>query len=199
MTRRRRTALGIGIVALGAIVLIGWFLISPLFIDEVVDEAFPTPEEMAAMTGDEREELREPVMEAARNAPDKAMTEDMPGAEDSGSAQLATGAFKDADSIHKGSGTATLYRLADGRHVVRLESFEVTNGPDLRVLASAHPDPTNGDEVHQGYRDLGALKGNVGSQNYELPADADAASFHSVIIYCRTFSVIFSVAALGPA
>ncbi len=195
MSRRARIALGLGTLGLIVLGVIGWFLISPLFIDEVVEEAFPTPEELAAMSDEEREELREPVMEAARNAPDKAMTEAMPA----GPVQLASGAFKDADSIHKGSGTATLYRLADGKHVVRLETFEVTNGPDLRVLISAHPDPATGDEVHQGYHDLGALKGNVGSQNYTLPTDADAASFQSVVIYCRAFSVIFSVAPLGPA
>ena len=82
----------------------------------------------------------------------------------------------------------------------------MTNGPDLRVLRSTTRIPKNGDEVHQGYSDLGALKGNIGSQNYELPADADASSFQSVVIYCRAFAVycrafavIFSVAALGPA
>ena len=198
MTRWGKTAVGIGGIGLVVVVVVGWFLISPLFIDEVVDEAFPGPEALAAMSDEEKEKMRDAVMKAARSAPDKEMTEAMPE-ESAGPVQLATGRFKDADSIHKGSGTATLYRLADGQHVLRLEGFEVTNGPDLRVLASAHPDPTNGDEVHQGYRDLGALKANIGSQNYALPADVDAASFHSVVIYCRAFSVIFSVAALGPA
>ena len=198
MSRRRRLTLAVGGVGLVAVVVIAWFLISPLFIDEVVEEAFPSSAALAAMTDNEKEEMRDEVMEAARNAPDKDMTEAMP--EDSaGPVQLASGQFKDADAIHKGSGSATLYRLADGQHVLRLEDFEVTNGPDLRVLVSAHTDPTNADEVHQGYHDLGALKGNIGSQNYVLPAEADASSLHSAVIYCRAFSVIFSVAALGPA
>ena len=112
------------------------------------------------------------------------------------SAVLVQGQFRDADSLHKGSGSASLYRLADGQHVLRLEGFEVTNGPDLRVILSSHPNPANGDEVHQGFVDLGALKGNVGSQNYALASAADPSAIRSVIVYCRAFGVIFSVASL---
>ena len=138
MTRRGKIAVGIGGIGVVVVVVVGWFLISPLFIDEVVDEAFPGPEALAAMSDEEKEKMRDAVMEAARSAPDKEMTEAMPE-EGAGPVQLSTGSFKDADSIHKGAGTATLYRLADGQYVLRLEGFEVTNGPDLRVLASAHP------------------------------------------------------------
>ena len=34
-------------------------------------------------------------------------------------------------------------------------------------------------EVH-----LGALKGNVGNQNYEVPEDVDLSQYRSVVIYC---------------
>ena len=110
---------------------------------------------------------------------------------------LASGNFRDADSFHKGSGVATIYRLPDGSHLLRLEDFKVTNGPDLRVLLARPNDPQSRDELQAGgYTHLAKLKGNVGNQNYELPADVDPAGIGSVIIYCMPFKVIFSVAPL---
>ena len=110
---------------------------------------------------------------------------------------VAAGHFRDADSFHKGSGSATIYRLPDGAHVLRLEDFTVTNGPDLRVLLAQAKDPQSRDELHSGgYLHLAKLKGNIGNQNYEVPADVDPAELGSVIIYCMPFQVIFSVAPL---
>lgn len=191
-------------IAIGAV---GWVLVSPLFIDRIVDESFPTPPavrsvptpaELTAMTAVSREARRDDILAAARGGADHEMKESMPDAAASdGPVKLLEGRFADADRIHKGQGTASLYRLADGSHVLRFEDFRVTNGPDLRVILSAHPNPTSGEEVHQGFLDLGPLKGNFGNQNYTLPANADASRFRSVIVYCRAFSVIFSVAPLS--
>ena len=44
--------------------------------------------------------------------------------------------------------------------------------------------------------DLGALKGNVGSQNYAIPADVDLAQLTSVSIWCDRFDVSFGAAEL---
>ena len=116
---------------------------------------------------------------------------------DPGPTPIKAGQFRDADRFHRGMGTATIYRLRSGDHVLRFEDFDVTNGPDLRVLLSSHPDPTTGEELNSStYIELGKLKGNIGSQNYDLPADVDVASQRSVIIYCKPFHVIFSVAPL---
>ncbi|MDA1215682.1 MAG: DM13 domain-containing protein [Chloroflexi bacterium] len=107
------------------------------------------------------------------------------------------GAFRDADNFHKGSGQATIYQLPDGTHLLRLEDFKVTNGPELHVLLTPHPDPTSRSQVMgPGYIDLGDLKGNVGNQNYTIPIDVDVAGYQSVVIYCNPFHVIFSVAPL---
>ena len=111
--------------------------------------------------------------------------------------RLKIGELKDADSFHKGSGQAIIYRGPDGSHLLRLENLSVTNGPDLHVLLSPHPDPQSSGEIKQpGYVDLGKLKGNKGNQNYEIPAEVDVSIQGSVIIYCKPFSVIFSVAPL---
>jgi Electron transfer DM13 len=49
------------------------------------------------------------------------------------------------------------------------------------------------------WADLGALKGNVGSQNYAIPADVDLAQLTSVSIWCDRFDVSFGAAALTLA
>ena len=114
--------------------------------------------------------------------------------------RLKVGEFMDADSIHKGSGTATIYRGPDGSLLLRLENFSVTNGPDLHVYLSPHRNPNRGGQVRTaGYVDLGELKGNRGNQNYPIPAGVDIGIQQSVVIYCVPFSVVFSVAMLEDA
>lgn len=113
---------------------------------------------------------------------------------------LRAGMFRDADKLHKGSGDAGLYRLADGGHVLRFENLKVTNGPDLHVYLVKHPGPeASSDVTADNYIDLGALKGNIGNQNYTIPAGTDVATFGSVVVWCRAFGVLFSTAPLTPA
>ena len=95
------------------------------------------------------------------------------------------------------SSNATIYRGSDDSLLLRLEDFQVTNGPNLHVLLSPHEDPTTQSQVKlTGYADLGQLKGNIGNQNYPIPEDVDVDAQGSVIIYCVPFQVIFSVASL---
>ena len=44
--------------------------------------------------------------------------------------------------------------------------------------------------------ELGELKGNVGSQNYAIPADLELQQFESAVIWCKRFSVPFGAAPL---
>lgn len=113
---------------------------------------------------------------------------------------IATGAFRDADRAHKGTGIATLVMLPSGGHEVQLSAFEVTNGPDLEVWLSAHSDPAKSADVSGNeWVSLGRLKGNVGDQAYPVPAGTDVSAFKSVVIWCEQFGVLFSPAALAPA
>ena len=114
--------------------------------------------------------------------------------------KLKSGSLRDQDAFHKGSGTATIFRGPDGSLLLRLENLDVTNGPDLHVILSAHPNPKNRSDLKSaGFVDLGKLKGNRGNQNYEIPADVDVGAQDSVVIYCMPFHVIFSVASLSDA
>ena len=103
---------------------------------------------------------------------------------------LLEGAFVGADAFHQVSGEA---RVIDrgGDRIVRFESdFSTVNGPDLFVWLA------NGENFDEGFLDLGALKGNVGSQNYVVPEGTDLSQYDRVIIWCRAFRVLFGTALL---
>lgn len=183
----------------------GWFFLSPLFIDRQVDESFDFTrqdgqfdlEGVMAMPEAKRNEMKDDIMAAAAGAPDVAMSEPMG---DAAPKALAQGRFVDADAVHQGTGDATLYELPDGGHLVRFENFRTTNGPALVVYLAKHPNPTSADDVTEGgYLNLGKLKGNVGNQNYRIPAGTPIEEYHSVVVWCELFGVLFSPAALVSA
>lgn len=101
---------------------------------------------------------------------------------------------------HDTKGTAAIYTLPDGKRVLRFTNFETSNGPDVHVFLGAATDANDSDTVTKaGYVELGALKGNVGDQNYEIPADLNLADYHSVTIWCKRFGVNFGTAPLAVA
>jgi hypothetical protein len=188
---KKRLLIAGGILSV-PILALAWWLGSPLFFDSEVNEDFPVSAsaEEPDVTSDDVTTSTEPVTAAETQS-----TEEV--ADDPASPiPLLSGDFEDVDSAHRGSGTATIYQLEDGSHVLRLEDFEVTNGPDLHVLLAPTNNPDSRDAI-DGYIDLGSLKGNIGDQNYELPPDVDPAEFGSVVIYCEPFHVIFSTASLS--
>src|SRR5207247_1091996 len=77
-------------------------------------------------------------------------------------------------------GTWTVYRIADGRRILRLEQFETSNGPDVHVYLVAAADVQQDATVKTaGFVDLGSIKGNRGDQNYDVPADVDLAKYRA--------------------
>lgn len=179
---------------------VAWWLASPLFIDKTVDEEFPALMNAVMPAGMEMVEAQA-TMETAMDNPTEVQEEMM----EAMGAMLApdavkVGQFRDADSFHKGSGDATIYDLGTDGFVLRFEDFNVTNGPDLRVLLTTHPDPMGRGDVHADdvtYVELGKLKGNIGNQNYPIPDDVNVDDQHSVVIYCKPFQVVFAVAPLA--
>ncbi len=197
---------------------LAWWLGSPLFIDQEVNEEFPrlanatvpgninpADAEVVMMTMEKiANPVAEPMVEmTAMPDPTVAPTEvatATPTAPPADPVALLEGGFVDGDLFHRGDGTATVYDLGDGSRVLRFEDFEVTNGPDLRVLITPDPNPFDHDALAEaGYTELGRLKGNIGNQNYDIPPDVDTDSIGSVVIYCKPFAVIFSVAPLNAA
>lgn len=206
MSAKRIVVVGISVVVvLGSV----WYLGSPLFLNKTVDENFPespglskeeqamidkmeslTPEKVEAMPEEERMEAKKSMEELGKKMPDKVLEEPMQG--ETQPVVLVSGDFTGTDSFHRGSGKATVYVYPDGRRILRFENFEVTNGPALSIYLVKG---TAGN-VEEGYVSLGKLKGNIGNQNYEIPADADLETYRSIVIWCVPFRVTFAVAPL---
>jgi hypothetical protein len=112
--------------------------------------------------------------------------------------QLATGEFH--SGAHETKGMAAVFQLADGKKTLRLTNFATSNGPDVHVYLVAAQDAKDNDTVTKAETvDLGALKGNIGDQNYELPSNADLAKYRAVTIWCKRFSVNFGTAPLNSS
>lgn len=196
----------VGVVIVGAI---AWWLIAPIFFDRTVDEAFPfdLPTPTAAPAAAVASPLPPATPTAVATAPtDEPATATVPPtatlpeptATPAEPIALRVGQFQPGERDYSASGTATLYQLPDGSHLLRFENFEATNGPDLRILLATNATPTTDADKGE-FIDLGVLKGNIGNQNYEIAADIDLTQYQSVIIYCRAFSVLFATATLDPA
>jgi hypothetical protein len=180
------------IVALVAVAA-GWYAFRPerLFVNQTVNEPAPAP----AMTS-----ANESAMSAASEmamaseaVPMKTVSEPMMSG---GPTEIASGTFHDGS--HETRGKASIYRYADGRRVLRLTGFHTSNGPDVQVLLVAAMDAKDNESVTKaGYVHVGALKGNIGDQNYELPSNVDLAKHQAVTIWCRRFGVNFGTAPLA--
>ena len=97
---------------------------------------------------------------------------------------------------HAAAGTAKVI-TSDGKTFVRFEDFEVENGPDLFVYLSAGDPAGSQRALADDFVDLGRLKGNIGDQNYEVPAGTDLEKYRTAVIWCRRFTVAFAAAELA--
>ncbi|MGI9649406.1 MAG: DM13 domain-containing protein [Acidimicrobiia bacterium] len=189
------------IVLLVPFVIVNWWLISPYFIDDTVDEGFSTSisqqlddadETPVATTTPEVEDgpTTDPGESATDTPPPTAPasdTEDPPPAP-SGPVLLGAGQFVGLAG-HSGTGDAGLFQDSDGSLVLRFENFDIQNGPDLEVYLVPGADQTSPPE---GSIHLGPLKGNVGDQNYELPPGTELApGEYTALVWCEAFSVEF--------
>lgn len=166
-------AAGAAAAAVLAVVLV-WFQPQKLFIDERVDDAVPT--------------VPDPPTSVANPAA-------APPA--SGPVDVVTGTFMSRD--HGTSGTVRLLELADGSRVARLEGLDTENGPDLYLYLSTSAAGGPEQAFDDDYVSLGRLKGNLGDQNYELPAGTDLSRYRSVVIWCDRFNSAFGAADLAAA
>lgn len=99
---------------------------------------------------------------------------------------------------HEAKGLASIYQLADRKRTLRLTEFETSNGPDVHVYLTAAEVAKGNDAVKEaGFIDLGSIKGNIGDQNYDLPAGVDLAKYRAVTVWCKRFGVNFSTTPLS--
>jgi electron transfer DM13 len=94
------------------------------------------------------------------------------------------GSFRGID--HRAEGEVTFYRHPDGRHVVGLEDFDIQPGPDYDVYVVPGSNRTH---KNGGVR-LDDLRGNRGTQFYEVPADVGLGDGPwTLLVWCQTFGV----------
>ncbi|WP_226655509.1 DM13 domain-containing protein [Pseudalkalibacillus hwajinpoensis] len=146
--------------------IVGWWLVSPLFLDETVNEELP-PTIKGAETAS-AEELSDERSEVAQE-------------------RHRSGIFVNADEKHRASGDVTTFH-SNNQQWIRFENFEVTNGPDLYTVLVKEGQLTSEGII------LGKLKGNIGNQNYRVPLSLEEGD--RIVIWCKAFDVDFGFAEL---
>ncbi len=102
----------------------------------------------------------------------------------SGPQRLRSGSFRGID--HRAEGTVVVYRQPDGRYVIGLEDIDIQSGPDYDLYLVPGEDR---EDTKRGVR-LGDLRGNRGTQFYEVPAGVDLENGPwTVLVWCQTFAV----------
>jgi electron transfer DM13 len=107
-----------------------------------------------------------------------------------------SGMFDHRPGVDTVAGNATLGKTSDGKVILRFENLNSANGPDLHVYLSKQVSPATTQQVMDGV-EVGKLKATTGASNYELAATTDIGQFKSVVIYCKSFSVVFGYANLS--
>ena len=220
MTPQRRRLLVIGGPVVLVLLVVGFVLFRPdtLFFDDVVDEqldddvaallATPTAEATPSPTPSPASSPTPLAATSPTSPPDAVTSEAAPAAgEDAPATPTPTPAPAPAGPVALARGewvslehttTGTVALIDDGGDLqLVLADLDGSNGPDLRVILSPKA-AVAGDWF--GYEDdavyLGPLKGNQGTQTYDVPDDLDLDDIASVVIWCERFSVGFAAADL---
>ena len=172
----------VSLIVLIAIGIVSWWLFSPLFFHTVSSTA-------------------NPFMNSPSTA-SKSGTTITPVT--SSPVILAIGKFIDNPKSGQGlnndhgSGNVTIGKTVDGKYLIHFDSLNVTNGPDLHVYLAPTVNSTDANQVKSEGVDLGLLSATEGSLNVAVPTDIGRylTKFHSVVIVCKSFSVIFTTAPL---
>lgn len=173
------------LVVIGIIILAGfiWWNISPLLFDRVVDEPMLQIETQGIQSTTEKTATMTEVVTETERVEETEMATAVV------EIKVYMGTFRDGVKKYKTSGRVQTL-VVDDQVFLRFEDFETTNGPDLFVYLVIP-----GAETKEGIN-LGALKGNIGNQNYEIPLDVDISQYSKVVIWCKAFDSDFGYADL---
>jgi hypothetical protein len=169
-----------------------------LFTDTRVEEALPqvpettvAPKDATPDKADEKIAETEEPLSSSENATEPDDVIESPKI-------LAEGKFITHE--HATTGSVKILKYSDGSRILRIENLKTSNGPKLEVWLTDAPviEGLDGWRVFDDgkFINLGALKGNIGSQNYSIPSAINLDEFSSISIWCERFSVSFGAAAL---
>jgi hypothetical protein len=112
-----------------------------------------------------------------------------------GTRTVATGGFYRIDQV--GRGRVTIYRLAGGRHALRLRNFYVTANVDLEIRLSPLRKPrTTREYLSARSTFVAPLDVTTGSMNVRVPASVDPRRYRSVVIWCPLIHSAYAAATL---
>jgi hypothetical protein len=189
----------ISLVSVPVIVSAGtYFQPWKLFTDTRVEEALPQLTETTVALkdeitdkDDEKVAKNEESLSSSKSATDPTEVIDPPEV-------LAEGNFITHE--HATTGSVKILKYSDGSRILRIENLKTSNGPKLEVWLTDAPviEGLDGWRVFDDgrYINLGALKGNIGSQNYSIPSEINLDDYSSISIWCERFSVSFGAAVL---
>jgi hypothetical protein len=195
----KKTLVVISLVSVPFVVAAGtYFQPWKLFTDTRVEEALPKPtgttvapkDATTDETGEKIAETEEPLS-SSKSATDSTEVVESPEI-------LAEGKFITHE--HDTTGSVKILKYSDGTRILRIENLKTSNGPKLEVWLTDAPviEGLDGWRVFDDgkFLNLGALKGNIGSQNYSIPSETNLDDYSSISIWCERFSVSFGAAAL---
>ena len=195
----KKTLVVISLVSVPFVVAAGtYFQPWKLFTDTRVEEALPKPtgttvapkDATTDETGEKIAETEEPLS-SSKSATDSTEVVESPEI-------LAEGKFITHE--HDTTGSVKILKYSDGTRILRIENLKTSNGPKLEVWLTDAPviEGLDGWRVFDDgkFLNLGALKGNIGSQNYSISSETNLDDYSSISIWCERFSVSFGAAAL---
>ena len=204
-----RTKIIIGVIFAIIVVPLAIYTVSPLFISTEVNEPLPamasaefqkfmnlTEEGRIQAADNMSQQEKNSIMILAANensTVNESIDTKSAGKENETTRNMLSGKFIGInDGIHNAEGVVKVIALDDGTSILRLENFKATNGPDLYVYLAT--DKSASDIVN-----LGRLKGNIGNQNYAIPAGTNLTKYNTALIWCKAFSVLFGSAQLASS
>lgn len=160
----RNVWLRAGLLTVGAVVAVV-LLVLPTVRDTKVVEQFPVAAPAASSVPSAH---AAPTDSTPATAPERVSTGELIGID------------------HDAAGRASIFRQPDGGYVVGLEDIDIEPGPDYRVYLV----PTPNAEHRGDGTELAGLRGNQGTQYYEVPRSVgDPGARWTVLIWCRAFGV----------
>lgn len=195
----RKTLVVMSLVSVPLFVAAGtYFQPWKLFTDTRVVEALPkstkttvVPKDVTPDEAGEKMTEKDDSLSSSENATDSADVIESPEV-------LAEGKFITHE--HATTGSVKILEYSDGSRILRIENLKTSNGPKLEVWLTDAPviEGLDGWRVFDDgkFINLGALKGNIGSQNYSIPSEIELDEYSSISIWCERFSVSFGAADL---
>ena len=103
-----------------------------------------------------------------------------------------SGTFVGGDEAHEAAGSFQIASSEEGRTLSFSEDFSTRRGPDLFVWLVRGDDIENREVV-------GRLQSARGAQTYTISEEVNLEDYDRVLVWCRTFRVLFATGEFGAA